>query len=87
MEFLLNYSVPVISGICLCLGYIVKKWVKDVENKYIPTLCGCVGLILAIWINSTISADVILEGLFSGLAATGMHEAFTQIVEKLDEDK
>lgn len=87
MEFLLNYSVPVISGICLCLGYIVKKWVKDVENKYIPTLCGLVGLVLAVWINSTISADVILEGLFSGLAATGMHEAFTQIVEKLDEDK
>ena len=51
MDFLSEYSVPVIVGICLCLGYIVKKWIKDLDNKLIPTICAFTGLILAIWIN------------------------------------
>ena len=30
--------LPVVVGICLCTGFIVKKWVRDVDNKYIPTI-------------------------------------------------
>lgn len=83
MEFLAEYSVPVIVGICLCLGYIVKKWIKDLDNKLIPTICAITGLILAIWINEwSINPSVILSGLFSGLASTGLHQMFKQLIEK-----
>ena len=29
-----GYLVTTIIGVCLCIGYILKKWVKDVDNKY-----------------------------------------------------
>ena len=48
---LTEFMVPVIVGICLCVGYVVKKWIKDVDNKYIPTICAALGVILAIWIK------------------------------------
>lgn len=38
LGFLTEFMVPVIVGICLCIGYVVKKWIKDVDNKYIPTI-------------------------------------------------
>lgn len=83
MDFLSEYSVPVIVGICLCLGYIVKKWIKDLDNKFIPTICAFMGLILAVWINGwSINPSVILSGLFSGLASTGLHQMFKQLIEK-----
>lgn len=82
MDFLATYSVPVIVGICLCVGYVIKKWVDDLDNKYIPTILGVVGLVLAAWIHGwTLSPEIILEGLFSGLSATGLHQAFKQIIE------
>jgi hypothetical protein len=86
MNFMTDFMIPVIVGICLIVGYIAKKWVKDLDNRYIPTLCAAVGLILAIWMAGwTISPEVILQGLLSGLASTGLHQAFKQIVEKKQE--
>ena len=64
LGFLTEFMVPVIVGICLCVGYVVKKWIKDVDNKYIPTICAALGIILAIWINGwTITAPILLSGL------------------------
>ena len=56
-------EIPVIVGICLCVGYVIKKWVKDVDNKYIPTVCALLGVILSIWISGwNVSPAVILSG-------------------------
>lgn len=83
MDFLNEFMIPVIMGICLCVGYIVKKWVKDVDNKYIPTLCAVLGILVAFWINwGNITPEVVLMGLASGLASTGLHQAFTQMLNK-----
>ena len=81
MEFLTEYMVPVIMGICLAVGYIIKHWIKDADNKIIPTVCALLGVALAIWINwGDTNPDVILCGLASGLASTGLHQAFTQLI-------
>ena len=86
ITFLQGYFIPVIVGICLCVGYIVKKWVKDVDNKYIPTINAVLGLVLALWINSfAFTPEIILQGIFSGLASTGLYEAFRNIVEDFGE--
>ena len=83
MEFLNDFMVPVIMGICLCMGYIVKRWIKDVDNKFIPTLCAVLGVLLALWMSwGNITPEVILQGLASGLASTGLHQAFTQMLNK-----
>lgn len=84
MEFLQEYMIPVVLGICLCVGYVVKKWMNDVDNKYIPTLCAVLGVVLAAWIsNWTITPTVILQGLISGLGATGTHQLFKQYIEEM----
>jgi hypothetical protein len=83
MEFLNDYMIPVIVGICLMVGYIVKHWIKDVDNKIIPTLCAVLGVLVALWMNwGNITPEVLLSGLASGLASTGLHQAFTQLINK-----
>lgn len=83
MEFLNEFMLPVVLGICLCIGYIIKKWIKDVDNKYIPTIVAILGVALSIWISGwQITPEVILSGMISGLGSTGMHQVFKQFVEK-----
>lgn len=88
LSFLTEYTIPVIVGICLCVGFVVKKWIKDVDNKWIPTICALLGVFLAIWINGwTITAPILLSGLFSGLASTGFHQLLKQLIENGGNEK
>ncbi len=83
MEFLNEFMLPVVLGICLCVGFVVKKWVDDVDNKFIPTICAVLGVFLSIWIsNWVITPQIVLSGLISGLSATGGYELFKQYLEK-----
>lgn len=82
MEFLNDYTSPVVLGICLCVGYILKQYIKDVDNKYIPTICGLSGVILSVWMSHAFTPKIILSGLISGLGSTGMHQMFKQWLEK-----
>nr|DAG62898.1 MAG TPA: hypothetical protein [Caudoviricetes sp.] len=82
ITFLQDYIAPIIVGICLCVGFIIKQWVKDVDNRFIPTINALIGLVLAMWLNGwQIEPQVILQGLFSGLASTGLFEAFRNIID------
>ena len=82
MEFLNEFMVPIVVGICLCVGYIIKKWVSDIDNKWIPTVVAILGAFLTVWINDwTVTPEVVLSGLASGLASTGMHQLFAQFIE------
>lgn len=81
VEFLREFFAPVIVGVCLCAGFVIKRWVADVENKYIPTLCAALGVAMAVWGSRPhISPEILLTGLFSGLAATGLYEAFKNLL-------
>lgn len=83
MEFLNEFMIPVVLGICLVVGYIIKKWVKDVDNKYIPTIVTILGAFLAVWFNAwSITPEIILSGLVTGAASTGLHQVFVQYIEK-----
>lgn len=82
MEFLTGYVVPIIVAACLVLGYIVKKWVKDVDNKYIPTIVCIVGALLSVLLNwGTVSVECVVAGAISGLASTGLHQLFKQWID------
>lgn len=81
MEMLTEYLVPVIVGICLIVGYIVKNF-TGADNKYIPTVVTVLGVALAVWMNwPAITPEIILGGAVSGLASTGMHQLFKQWLE------
>ena len=81
MEMLTNYLVPEIVVGCLILGFIIKKWIKDVDNKWIPTIVAIVGVIAAVLTAETLSVAVIAGGALSGLASTGLHQLFKQWID------
>lgn len=84
MDFLTEYSVPVIVGICLCVGFILKNVITtDKINKFIPLIVTIIGVVVNAWLNAwTVTPEILLSGMFSGLASTGMHQLFKQFIEK-----
>ena len=76
-EFLKEYLVLVVLGICLCAGYILKHLVpSDKINRFIPRIMGVLGVVLNLWLSGwVLTPQVLLGGLASGLAATGAHQA------------
>lgn len=79
---LTQFANVIIVGICLCVGYVIKNSLDFVPNKYIPLIMACLGLILSICTNlDKITLEVILTGLFSGLASTGCYEAFKNLIK------
>lgn len=80
LTFLNDYLILVVVGICLCIGYVIKTSCSDIDNKYIPLIMAVLGVVLNVWINKTISPEVLLGGLFSGLASTGLHQAFKSLL-------
>lgn len=74
-----NYIVVVIVGICLCVGYIIKTSFSFIDNKYIPLIMAILGIALNIWLNKTVNLDVLLGGMASGLASTGMHQTIKNL--------
>ena len=85
ISFLTEYAVPIIVGICLCIGYVIKNIVTSKKlNKYIPLIMAILGVGLNIWINMDFTPAILLGGLISGLASTGLHQAFKNIIERKD---
>ncbi|MDF2537528.1 MAG: putative rane protein [Herbinix sp.] len=81
MEFLSRYVVLIVLFICLCLGYIIKHSIPMIPNRYIPLIMAIVGTILNVWINGwSITPEILLGGMASGLASTGTHELVRNIV-------
>ena len=83
ITFLTNFAIPLIVGICLCLGYIIKNIVpNDNINRFIPLVMGIVGVLINVWVNKAFTAEILLGGLFSGLASTGLYEMFRNLINK-----
>lgn len=83
LSSLSEYMVPVIVGICLCAGYILKNLLRKFDHHYIPAAVGLLGVVLAVWMYwPSVTPKVILIGLVSGLSSTGLHQAITQLKTK-----
>lgn len=87
MDFtvLTEHFVLVVVVACLIAGYLLKHWVADVENKYIPTILAFMGAVLNA-VVSGVSVDAIVYGALMGLASTGLHQAFKRFIEKTEEE-
>lgn len=80
-----SYLVPSIVILCLLVGYIIRNVVpSDSVNQYIPLIVGVLGVVAAIFTAVTtgaaITVDVIVGGLASGLASTGLFEAYKNLL-------
>ena len=83
MEFLNDYLVLIVVGICLCIGYVLKNIVPtDKVNRFIPLIMAVLGIFINVWVNGfTFSPEILLSGMASGLASTGMHQLFKQFID------
>lgn len=88
MEFLNDYLVLIVVGVCLCVGFVLKHLIPSEKiNKYIPLIMAVLGVVINVWCNGfEFSPEILLGGLVSGLASTGMHQLFKQFIELEDEE-
>ena len=83
LNFLLDYIDLATLGICLCLGYVIKYSLPRINNQYIPLIMLGIGTFINIVVNiPNINATVILSGMISGLASTGLYEAMRNLLNK-----
>ena len=78
MDFLKEFSLPVVVGICLCVGNVVKHLVPGEKiNRFIPLIVATLGCFVNIWLSGfQITPQILLGGMVSGLSSTGLYEAF-----------
>lgn len=83
ISFLMDYINVVVLGICLCVGYVVKYSLDWIDNKYIPLLMLIVGTTTNCLMNiPNLNMIVVLGGMISGLASTGLYEAMRNLLDK-----
>lgn len=82
MDFsmLTEHFVVVVLVACLIVGYIIKKSLDFIPNKYIPTILAVLGAILNAVVSGP-SVETVVYGALMGLASTGLHQAFTRFIE------
>lgn len=74
--------MPLVVLGALVVGFVLKSTdlLKDKYNRLIPIIVSVVGVLLACWIDGSIRPETIVYGALSGLASTGMHQAFTRLI-------
>lgn len=86
LSFIQEMYIPIVLVICLCIGYVFKKWLPG-DNKWIPTIMLVLGAVLGCIAAKGINLEAIGAGAFTGLASTGLHQLFTQLIMKDGEEK
>lgn len=81
LKFITEMYMPLIMALCLAIGYILKHWIKDLDNRVIPTVLAFLGAVTACIYSKDISLEMIVSGMVTGLASTGLHQLFKQLIE------
>ena len=83
-----KYVSPIILIACLVLGYTLKHAFNNKRvNAFIPLICAVVGIIANVWYLGSFTLETIVAGGVSGLAATGMHQMFKNLLKLPEEDE
>lgn len=84
INFLFEYINLPILGICLMIGYVLKTAFNKFPNKYIPLAALTLGTVISIVVNmkSGINVEIVLGGMISGLASTGLYEMLRNLLDK-----
>lgn len=89
MDFISEYISVIALVAALCVGYILKNLIPNEEvNKFIPLIAAVVGLVICLWEAGWIATpETVVMGIVSGLASTGLYEAFKQFIGQLQVSK
>lgn len=84
LAFLMEFIDPITLGICLCVGFALKyaKIFEKFGNQYIPLSMLVLGCIIGILTHvGNVNAAVVLGGMISGLASTGLYEMMRNLLK------
>lgn len=81
LKFITENFVQVIVVACVLVGYIIKVTppFSKIANNYIPLIVTVLGAVLGVVANG-LTLEAIVYGAVSGLASTGLHQVFTQLL-------
>lgn len=79
LNFITELMIPLVMAACLVTGFILKKWAPG-DNKWIPTILVILGAVLGCASNMQISLENMVAGAVTGLASTGLHQVFKQLL-------
>lgn len=79
----MNLQDYVVISICVAvylICMIIKPLLSNYDmNKWIPLIAGVLGIVLNLWVNEwAFTFDVFLNGLASGISATGLDQLLKQ---------
>ena len=85
---LTNFIIILPCAAALVIGFLIKHAIPAIPNRFIPLICAVIGLGVNIWVNLSVSPEILVTGLVSGVAATGMFEMVRNLIGgKSDEEK
>ena len=91
ISYLNELISPLALGLALVIGFLVKYAIRnETINHFIPIICAVIGLIVVACIDipaGVFGVASVLQGLISGLAATGLFEAFRNMFNLSNPDK
>jgi len=81
LSVVLTFISPIIVIACLCVGFVIKNAIPNEKvNRFIPIIVMILGIVLNIWTAGLVTLETCVAGAVSGLASTGLYEAFKQIL-------
>ena len=84
LDIISQYYISIVLAACLAVGYVIKKSLDFIPNKYIPLILVVLGAVLGCITEETVSMESIVYGAITGLASTGLHQTFTRMMEGVD---
>lgn len=82
IDFLSDYIILVAFGVCVCIGFLLKQWSAIPNNIIVPVLA-ILGVIINMWVNDwSLTPEILLGGLASGIAASGAYEYIKRFISK-----
>ena len=81
LSFIADYISPIALVLCLCVGYVIKHLVPNEKvNRWIPLIAAALGVAVVAWATWSLTPETVVAGLVSGLASTGLYEAFRNLI-------
>lgn len=83
MDFITEYISLIGLVGALAAGFIVKNLIPNESiNRFIPLIAAVVGLVICLWDAGWVATpQVVVSGMISGLASTGLYEAFKNLID------
>lgn len=80
ISFVTEFISPIALLVCLVVGFILKSFGNAKVNRFIPVIVAILGLLICAWDAMAFTPSICAAGLISGLASTGLYEAFKQLL-------